>query len=53
MQVKQARADSNRVFELMVYHTMPGKAAQYLEKTEKGYNVDEVYMRPTDFSALR
>jgi hypothetical protein len=29
------------------------EAAQYIEKTDKGYNVDEVYMRPTDFSALR
>jgi len=122
MELHRVRADSNRVFELMVYHTMPGKvpaleavfrdvaklqakygidvvgywvpnddpawentfiylvaqptleqakknwaamhadptfpqyrkeAAQFIEKTENGYNVDEVYMRPTDFSALR
>jgi len=122
MRVQDVRADGNRVFELMMYHTMPGKApaleavfrdvsklqakygldvlgywvpngdsawensfiylvahpsleqakknwaamhadptfpayrseaAQYIEKTDKGYNVDEVYMRPTDFSALR
>ena len=25
MHLKQVRADSNRVFELMVYHTIPGK----------------------------
>jgi hypothetical protein len=24
--VRQVRADSNRVFELMIYHTLPGKA---------------------------
>ena len=131
--VNQARADSNRVFELMVYHTAPGKvpalesifrdvskmqtkynidvvgywvpnaegavgqravvddpmwantfiyvvahpsldeakknwhtlhgdpafppyreqAAQILEKVNGEYRVDEVYMRPTDFSALK
>jgi hypothetical protein len=117
----QAGADSNRVFELMVYHTVPGKvpalesifrdvsklqakhdlnvvgywipndpawantfiylvahpsreeakknwnalhsdpafpkyrkeAAELLEKVGKEYRVDEVYMRPTDFSAMR
>jgi len=133
MQVNQVRADSNRVFELMVYHTAPGKvpalesifrdvskmqakynidvlgywmpnaegavgqrtvvddpmwdntfiyvvahpsldeakknwhalhadpafppyrdqAAQILEKVNGEYRVDEVYMRPTDFSALK
>ena len=118
----QVRADSNRVFELMIYHTDPGKvpalesifrdvsklqakhnlnvvgywvpnddpawanrfiylvahpsreeakknwdalhadpafpeyrnqAAQIIEKAPDGYNVDEVYMRPTDFSAMK
>jgi len=29
--VRQVRADSNRVFELMVYHTLPGKVPE-LEK---------------------
>lgn len=133
MHVNQVRADSNRVFELMVYHTAPGKvpalesifrdvskmqtkynidvvgywvpnaegavgqravgddpmwantfiyvvahpsldeakknwhalhvdpafppyrdqAAQILEKVNGEYRVDEVYMRPTDFSALK
>jgi hypothetical protein len=133
MHVNQVRADSNRVFELMVYHTAPGKvpdleaifrdvskmqtrynlnvvgywvpnakgangergivedptwantfiyvvahpsldeakknwhalhvdpafapyrdqAAQILEKVEGEYRVDEVYMRPTNFSALK
>ncbi len=28
MHLKQARADSNRVFELMVYHTIPGKVPE-------------------------
>ncbi|PYJ50590.1 MAG: hypothetical protein DME87_05850 [Verrucomicrobia bacterium] len=118
----QVRADSNRVFELMIYHTVPGKAealegifrddsklmAQHgvnvigfwvpnenpdwkdtfvyvvdfpnreeakkrwhelhadpasrpyvdaakpiLEKVDGKYRVDEVYMRPTDFSAMK
>jgi hypothetical protein len=133
MHVHQVRADSHRVFELMVYHTAPGKvpdleaifrdvsrmqtkyninvvgywvpsaegangeravaddpmwantfiyvvahpsfeeakknwhalhvdpafppyrnqAAQILEKVNGEYRVDEVYMRPTDFSALK
>jgi hypothetical protein len=117
-----ARADRNRVFELMVYHTAPGKAPelesifrdvskmqeQYglhvvgywvpnedpawadtfiylvahpsreaadknwkalhadpsfpkyrdlaipiIEKVDKKYHVDEVYMRPTDYSAMK
>jgi hypothetical protein len=120
--VKQVKADSNRVFELMVYHTLPDKvpalesifrdvaklqakydlnvvgywvpnedpawantfvyvvahpsreaakknwdamhadpefpeqrkqAAPLIERDDKGYRVDEVYMRPTDFSALK
>ncbi len=120
--VRQVRADSNRVFELMVYHTMPGKvpaleslfrdvsklqakhglnvvgywvpeddsawkdtfiylvahpnrdeaktnwhalhadpqfqpyvklAQALIEKAGEEYKVDEVYMRPTDFSAMR
>jgi hypothetical protein len=122
MRLKQVRADSNRVFELMVYHTVPGKvpalesifrdvsklqakhdlnvvgywvpnedpawantfiylvahpsqeeakknwdalhadpafpeyrnqAAPLIEKLDEGYRVDEVYMRPTDFSAMK
>jgi hypothetical protein len=120
--LKQMRADSNRVFELMVYHTVPGKvpalesifrdvsklqakhaldvvgywvpsedpawkntfiylvahpsldeakknwhelhadpefppyrkaAEPLIEKDNEGYKVDEVYMLPTDFSAMR
>ncbi len=120
--VKQVRADSNHVFELMIYHTLPGKAeeletlfrgdskvmAQHgmkvvgfwlpnedpawkdtfvylvdfpsreearklwheihvdpagrpyveaakpiLEKVGERFHVDEVYMRPTDFSAMK
>lgn len=122
LRVQQVRADGSRVFELMIYHTVPGKAtalegvfrdvsklqakyglevvgywvpnddpawentfiyllahpsleqakknwaamhadpafpqyrseaAQYIEKNDKGYNVDEIYMRASDFSALR
>jgi len=122
MHVKQARAESNRVFELMVYHTLPGKvpelesifrdvsklqakhdldvigfwvpnddpdwantfvylvaapnrevakknwdalhadpdfpqyrklAAPLIEKVKDEYRVDEVYMRPTDYSAMK
>jgi hypothetical protein len=118
----QARADTNRVFELLVYHTLPGKAPalesifrdvsklqdkhdinvvgywvpnddpawantfvylvaypsreeakknqdalhadtafpeyaesakQIIEKINGKYNVDEVYMRPTDYSAMK
>ena len=122
MHVNQVKADGNRVFELMVYHTLPGKvpalesifrdvsklqakhdlnvvgywvpnddpawantfiylvahpsqeeakknwealhadrafpeyrkqAAPLIEKVDEGYRVDEVYMRPTDFSAMK
>lgn len=120
--LKQVRADSNRVFELMVYHTLPDKvpalesifrdvsklqekhdlkvvgywvpnddpawanifiylvahpsreeakknwaalhadpafpeyrnqAVPIIEKVDEKYRVDEVYMRPTDYSALK
>jgi NIPSNAP len=122
MHLVQVRAASNRVFELMIYHTAPGKvpalesifrevaklqtkhdinvvgywvpnedpawantfiyvvahpgreeanknwaalhadlafpeyrrrAAEIIEKVNEKYNVDEVYMRPTDYSALK
>lgn len=122
MHVNQVRADGNRVFELMVYHTVPGKvpalesifrdvpklqtkynlnvvgywvpnedsawkntfvylvahpsreeaeanwhalhadpaflpyresAEPLIEKVNDEYQVDEVYMRPTDFSAMK
>ena len=122
MHLNQVRADSNRVFQLMVYHAVPGKvpalesifrdvaklqakhdlnvvgywvpnddpawantfiylvahpsreeakknwaalhadpafpeyrkqAAPIIEKVNDDYNVDEVYMRPTDFSAMK
>jgi hypothetical protein len=120
--LKQVRADSNRIFELMIYHTIPGKApalesifrdvsklqdkyslnvvgywvpnedpawantfiyvvahpsreeakknwaalhadptfppyreqaSQIIEKMDNKYRVDEVYMRPSDFSPLK
>jgi hypothetical protein len=122
MHLNQVRADSNRVFRLMVYHTLPGKVpvleslfrdvaklqakhdldvvgywvpdddpawantfiylvahpsrdeakknwaalhadpafpeyrkqgAELIEKVNEDYNIDEVYMRPTDFSAMK
>jgi hypothetical protein len=122
MHLNQVRANSNRVFELMVYHTVPGKvpalesifrdvsklqakhdlnvvgywvpnddpawantfiylvahpsqeeakknwdalhadpafpeyrkqAAPLIERADEGYRVDEVYMRPTDYSAIK
>jgi hypothetical protein len=122
MHPKQVRADGNRVFELLIYHTIPGKvpalesifrdvsklqakydldvvgywvpdndpawentfiylvahpsledakknwkalhsdpafpeyrkqAAELLEKVNEDYRVDEVYMRPADFSAMK
>jgi hypothetical protein len=122
MHANQVRADGNRVFELMVYHALPGKvpaleaifrevsklqakhdlnvvgywvpnddpawantfiylvahssqeaakknwnalhtdpafpeyrkqAAPLIERVEEGYKVDEVYMRPTDFSLMK
>ena len=122
MHLRQARADSNRIFELMVYHTLPGKvpelesifrdvsklsakhgldvvgywvpsddpawantfvylaahpsreearknwdalhadpaflpyrqqAAPLIKKDAAGYQVDEVFMRPTNYSAMK
>jgi hypothetical protein len=123
MHASEVNADGNRVFELLVYHTMPGKvpalesifrdvsklqdkhdlkvvgfwvpddkdpawantfiylvahpsldeakknwaalhadpafpeyrkqAAEIIEKVGQDYRVDEVYMRPTDYSAMR
>ena|ERR1700730_1595962 len=122
MHLNQAMADTNRVFQLMVYHTVPGKvpalesifrdvsklqtkhdlhvvgywvpnddpawantfiylvahlskeeakknwdalhadpafpqyrkqAAPLIEKADEEYKVDEVYMRPTDYSAMK
>ena len=122
MHLSQVKADSNRVFELRVYHTVPGEvpalesifrdvskliakhdlnvvgywvpdddpawantfiylvahpsqeeakknwnalhadpafpefrkqAAPLIEKVHEGYRVDEVYMRPTDYSAMK
>jgi hypothetical protein len=122
MRINQVNADGNRVYQLMVYHAVPGRvaalesifrevsklqakhdlkvvgywvpnddpawanrfiylvahpnldeakknwaalhadpafpeyrkqAAPLIEKDEEGYRVDEVYMRPTDFSAMR
>lgn len=123
MHVRQVRADSDRVFELMIYHTLPGKApaleaifrdasklqsdhglkvvgywvpsgedpgwantfvyllahssrdeakknwhalhadpafqpyvkaaSELIEKSGEHYKVDEVYMHPTDFSAMK
>jgi len=122
LHLSQVRADNNRVFDLLVYHTLPGKApalesifrdvsklqdkhninvvgywvpnddpawantfiylvahpslddakknwdalhadpafpeyrnqaAQIIERVDKKYRVDEVYMRPTDYSSMK
>jgi hypothetical protein len=54
----QAKASSNRVFELLVYHTAAfpqyrKRAAEVLEKVNDSYRVDDVYMHPTDYSAMK
>ena len=96
--LNEAKADSQRVFELLIYHAVPAKgpalesllrdaskimakdgvnvvgywvpnedpawndtefrpyiesAKPLLQKPDEKYKVDEVYMRPTDFSAMR
>jgi hypothetical protein len=57
MHVKQVKADSNRVFELMVYHTIPGKVPELesifrdLSKLMAKHNLDVIgYWVPTDNS---
>src|SRR5271154_378080 len=55
----QARADSNRVFELRIYHTVPGKAtalqAEFREKVTKLFAKHDLkavgYWAPTDAPA--
>ncbi len=54
--LNQVRADSNRVFELRVYHTVPGKAtalqAEFREKVTKWFAKHDLqavgYWAPTD-----
>jgi NIPSNAP protein len=53
--VKQVRADSNRVFELRVYHTLPGKVPELesifrdVAKLQDKYNITAIgYWVPTD-----
>ena len=55
--VKAVRAESNRVFELMVYHTLPGKAPQLesifqdVAKLQAKHNLNVVgYWAPDDDS---
>jgi hypothetical protein len=49
MQIRQVRADSNRVFELRVYHTVPGKAGAL--ETEFRDKVTKMFARH-DLKAL-
>ena len=59
MSVKQVRADNNRVFELMVYHTVPGKAgalqSEFREKVTKWFAKHDLqavgYWAPVDAPA--
>lgn len=55
MYASQVRADSNRVFELMIYHTVPGKVPALesifrdVSKLEAKHNLNVVgYWVPTD-----
>src|SRR5271168_4329368 len=60
MHLKRVRADSNRVFELMVYHTIPGKVPALesifrdLSKMQAAHGLDVVgYWVPNDDSAWK
>jgi hypothetical protein len=59
MQIHQVRADSNRVFELRIYHTVPGKAtalqAEFRDKVTKMFARHDLkaigYWAPVDAPA--
>lgn len=59
MHMNQVRADNNRVFELRVYHTVPGKAAalqtEFREKVSKWFEKHDLqaigYWAPLDAPA--
>ena len=58
--LNQVRADSNRVFELMVYHTVPGKVPALesifrdVSKMQTAHNLDVVgYWVPNDDSVWK
>jgi hypothetical protein len=59
MHMSQVRADSNRVFELRIYHTVPGKAsalqAEFREKVSKLFAKHDLqavgYWAPVDAPA--
>lgn len=59
MHLSQVRADSNRVFELRIYHTVPGKAAalqsEFREKVSKWFAKHDLqavgYWAPVDAPA--
>jgi hypothetical protein len=60
MHLSQVRADSNRVFELMVYHTVPGKVPALesifrdVSKLQTKHNLNVVgYWVPTDAPAWK
>jgi len=39
--------------ELASFPEYRNQAAQLIEKRDEGYRVDEVYMRPMDYSAMK
>jgi hypothetical protein len=58
--LRQVRADSNRVFELMIYHTLPGKVPDLesifsdVSKLQAKHHLDVLgYWVPTEDSAWR
>jgi NIPSNAP len=60
LHTKQVRAESNRVFELMIYHTIPGKVPALetifrdVSKMQAKYNLDVVgYWVPTEDPAWK
>jgi len=60
MHVRQVRADNNRVFELMIYHTMPGKEPALesifrdVSKLQAKHNLDVMgYWVPNDDPAWK
>src|SRR5580704_4799847 len=60
MHVRQVRADNNRVFELMIYHTLPGKEPELesifrdVSKLQAKHNLDVVgYWVPNDDPAWK
>jgi hypothetical protein len=60
LHLQEVRADSNRVFELMIYHTVPGKVPaleaifRHVAKLQSKYNLNVVgYWVPNEDPAWR